>query len=86
MAASALPGHELVLAGRGREALRLSALGSGLAVALAVPLAIPVTEAVTALYPAIRANLSAILAAIAVGLVTTEGTYRAKVGAGLALT
>ncbi|ESS06042.1 MAG: putative membrane protein, partial [uncultured archaeon A07HB70] len=28
MAASALPGHRLVLAGRGREALRLSALGS----------------------------------------------------------
>ncbi|SEO89466.1 putative membrane protein [Halorientalis persicus] len=85
MAASALPGHELVLAGRGREALRLSALGSGLAVALAVPLAIPVTEAVTALYPTIRANLSAVLAAVAVGLVTTEGSYRAKVGAGLAL-
>ncbi|AQL43790.1 hypothetical protein BV210_14235 [Halorientalis sp. IM1011] len=85
MAATALPGHELVLAGRGREALRLSALGSGLAVALAVPLAIPVTEAVTALYPTIRAHLSAVLAAVAVGLVTTEGTYRAKVGAGIAL-
>lgn len=36
MAASALPGHRLVVEGRGREALRLSALGSGLAVVLAV--------------------------------------------------
>ncbi|WP_336002482.1 tripartite tricarboxylate transporter permease [Halorientalis halophila] len=85
MAATALPGHELVLAGRGREALRLSALGSGLAVALAVPLAVPVTELVTAVYPTIRANLSVVLAAVAVGLVTTEGSYRGKVGAGLAL-
>ncbi|WP_136716218.1 tripartite tricarboxylate transporter permease [Halorientalis salina] len=85
MAATALPGHELVLAGRGREALRLSALGSGLAVVLAVPLAIPVTEAVTAIYPTLREHLSTVLAAVAVVLVTTEPSYRATVGAALAL-
>ncbi|MFB6143265.1 MAG: tripartite tricarboxylate transporter permease [Halorientalis sp.] len=83
MAASALPGHELVLAGRGREALRLSALGSGLAVVFAVPLAVPVTGLVTAVYPTLRANLAAVLAAVCVLLVTTERSYRAKVGAGL---
>lgn len=44
MAAVALPGHRLVLEGKGREALRLSALGSVLAVLFAVPLAIPMTE------------------------------------------
>ena len=44
MAIAALPGHRLVLAGRGREALRLSALGSLLAICFAVPLAVPLTE------------------------------------------
>jgi putative membrane protein len=85
MAATALPGHELVLAGRGREALRLSALGSGLAVALAVPLAIPVTELVTAAYPTLQDHLGAILAGVMVMLVATERSYRATVGAAVAL-
>lgn len=57
MAASALPGHRLVLDGRGREALRLSALGSGLAVVLALPLAGPVTRLMVAAYPTLSANL-----------------------------
>jgi len=74
MAASALPGHELVLQGRGREALRLSALGSGLAVVLAVPLAVPVTRAMVAVYPTIRAHLPLVLGAAALGLVVTEPT------------
>jgi putative membrane protein len=86
MAASALPGHELVLAGRGREALRLSALGSGLAVALAVPLSIPMTELLTSVYPALRDHLSTVLAGVIVMLVTTEASYRAKLGAAIAVT
>jgi len=56
MAISALPGHRLVLEGRGREALRLSAVGSGLAVAVALPLAVPITWAMTHAYPFIRAQ------------------------------
>lgn len=72
MAASALPGHRLVLQGRGREALRLSALGSGAAVALAVPLAVPVTRAMVAVYPVVRAHLPVVLAAVATGLLLTE--------------
>ncbi len=85
MAPSALPGHQLVLQGRGREALRLSALGSGLAVALAVPLAIPVTVAMSRAYPTIQANLSLVLGGVAVLLVLTERDRVAMVGAAIAV-
>jgi putative membrane protein len=81
MAVTALPGHRLVIGGRGREALRLSALGSGLAVLFAVPLAVPVTAAMTRLYPVIRPRMGVVLAAIAVYLVATEGSKRARIGA-----
>jgi len=82
MAASALPGHRLVIQGRGREALRLSALGSGLAVLLALPLAVPVTRAMVAVYPVVRAQLPLLLVAVAVLLVVTESTpLRAVAGA-----
>jgi putative membrane protein len=76
MAASALPGHRLVIAGRGREALVLSALGSGLAVAFAVPLAIPLTRAMAVAYPTIRAHLSIVLAGVVAFLIVTEPTLR----------
>ncbi len=83
MAASALPGHRLVLAGRGREALRLSALGSGLAVAAALPLAVPVTLAMLRAYPVVRAWLPAVLAAVGGVLLATEPTRRAAAGGAL---
>ena len=85
MATSALPGHRLVIAGRGREALRLSALGSGLAVVGALALAVPVTRAMTAVYPAVRGRLSLLLGGVAALLVLTEPTHRARVGAALSL-
>ena len=85
MAASALPGHRLVLRGRGREALRLSALGSALAVAFAVPLALPVTAAMERAYPVVSDNLTLVLGSVAVLLVVTERTTWARVGAALAL-
>ncbi|PSQ60085.1 MAG: hypothetical protein BRD23_02980 [Halobacteriales archaeon SW_9_67_25] len=85
MAATALPGHRLVLQGRGREALRLSALGSALAVAFAVPLALPVTAAMERAYPTIRAHLPLALGSVALALVVTERTTRARVGAALTL-
>lgn len=81
MAVTALPGHRLVIGGRGREALRLSALGSGLAVLIAAPLAVPVTAAMVRLYPMIRPRMGIVLAAVAVYLVATEGSKRARVGA-----
>jgi len=85
MATSALPGHRLVLAGQGREALRLSALGSGLAVAFALVLAVPATRVMTVVYPGLRANLPVLLAGVAALLVATEATTRARVGAACAL-
>ena len=84
MAATALPGHRLVMDGRGREAVRLSALGSGLAVLLAVPLALPVTRGMVAIYPALRAHLPLALALVAVMLVVTERGGLATVGGAVA--
>ncbi|ADD07072.1 DUF112 family protein [Natrialba magadii ATCC 43099] len=86
MAVTALPGHRLVLDGRGYEAIRLSALGSILAVLVAIPLAIPVTRAVTAFYPTIRAHLPLVLAMVVVALVASEYTWRARFGGVLSFT
>jgi len=80
MAIAALPGHRLVLAGRGREALRLSAVGSAMAVGIALPLAIPITWLMIHAYPTIRAHLWVVLGAIVCLLVVTESTPQAAVG------
>ncbi|RYJ11541.1 hypothetical protein ELS20_06460, partial [Haloarcula hispanica] len=85
MAASALPSHQLVIEGRGREALRLSALGSGLAVVFAVPLAVPLTLLMERAYPLLRPWLSVLLAGIAVLLVVTEHGRHQQVGAACSL-
>ena len=80
MAISALPGHRLVLEGRGREALRLSAVGSGLAVLIALPLALPITWLMTRAYPIVTANLWIVLGAVVCLLVVTESSTEAIVG------
>lgn len=85
MAPVALPGHRLVLAGRGREALRLSALGSGLAVALAIPLAVPVTLAMTVAYPILLSHVNVVLLGVAGFLVVTEDSSRSRAGAVICL-
>ena len=85
MAASALPSHQLVIEGRGREALRLSALGSGLAVVFAVPLAVPLTLLMERVYPLLRPWLPVLLAGIAALLVVTEHGRRQRVGAACSL-
>ncbi|MFW5916823.1 MAG: tripartite tricarboxylate transporter permease [Halorubrum sp.] len=79
-AIAALPGHRLVVAGRGREALRLSAVGSGVAVALAVPLSVPITWVMVRGYPTVRAHLPLLLTVVAAFLVLTESSKRAAVG------
>ncbi|MFB6149277.1 MAG: tripartite tricarboxylate transporter permease [Halobacteriales archaeon] len=84
MAATALPGHRLVLAGRGRETFRLSAMGSGLAVLLALPLAVPVTYAMTMAYPTIQAHLTVVLGGVVVMLLASERTLRGALGGSLA--
>ena len=80
MAIAALPGHRLVLAGRGREALRLSAVGSALAVALAVPLAVPITWVMLRSYPVLRAHLPLVLGGVVLILLLTESTPAGAVG------
>ena len=78
MAVSALPGHRLVREGRGREAIRLSVIGSSLAVVLAVPLAIPITLAMLDVYPVIVANLRVVLAVVVVGMLAMERSRRSR--------
>lgn len=80
MAISALPGHRLVLEGRGREALRLSAVGSALAVVVALPLAVPITWLMAHSYPFVRAHLWIVLGAVVCLLVVTESSTEAAVG------
>ncbi len=83
MAPMALPGHRLVLEGRGYEALRLSALGSGLAVLLAVPLAVPISAVVAAIYPTVSAHIELVLGAVVLGLVASEPTTRGRLAGAL---
>ena len=85
MAPTALPGHRLVLQGRGREALRISAVGSLLAVGFAIPLAVPVTLGMGRVYPLVIENLTLVLGGICLLLVLTERTMRARLGAALAV-
>jgi len=85
MAATALPGHRLVLAGRGRETLRLSALGSGTAVVAAFVLGWPLTQGMRRVAPFIDAHLPALLVGVACALVAGERTRRAKLGAALSV-
>ncbi|MXV63723.1 hypothetical protein GS429_16985 [Natronorubrum sp. JWXQ-INN-674] len=80
MAVTALPAHRMVLEGRGYEAIRLSALGSILAVLVAIPLALPITWGVTAAYPTIRSNLALLLSMVVIALVASEPTWRARLG------
>ncbi|WP_435063787.1 tripartite tricarboxylate transporter permease [Halobaculum sp. EA56] len=84
MAAAALPGHRLVAEGRGREALRLSAVGSGLALLLALPAAVGVTAAMRVAYPHLRAWLPVVLAGVALLLVLTESTNRRRAAGAVA--
>ncbi|KTG27526.1 hypothetical protein AUR66_13965, partial [Haloferax profundi] len=81
LAPGALPGHRLVLGGRGREAMRLSALGSGAALCLAVPLALPITEVMVGIYPVVRDSLWVVLGAVVLALVWTEPTLRGRLAA-----
>ncbi|THE64174.1 hypothetical protein D8Y22_13995 [Salinadaptatus halalkaliphilus] len=81
MAVTALPGHRMVMAGRGYEAIRLSAIGSLLAVLVALPLAVPITWGVMAVYPTIRDNLSLVLAMVVVALIASEYTWFRRVAA-----
>ncbi|MFA1611555.1 tripartite tricarboxylate transporter permease [Halobellus rubicundus] len=84
-APGALPGHRLVVAGRGREAIRLSALGSGVALVVAVLAAIPLSLAIAAGRGLLLSALPLLLALVAALLILAEPTRRARVGGLLCL-
>jgi putative membrane protein len=81
MAAGSLPGHRLVLGGRGREALRLSALGSGGAIVVALPVAVPLTAVVRRWQPALSSALPLLLVVVFGVLVAAERRPRKVVAA-----
>ncbi|MGM0398596.1 MAG: tripartite tricarboxylate transporter permease [Halobacteriota archaeon] len=85
MAVSALPGHRLVMGGRGREALRISAVGSASAIATAAVLGIPVTYVMRSVVTTLDSWIPAVIGAIGLFLVVTEHGYRATVGGALSL-
>ncbi|MCF2238188.1 tripartite tricarboxylate transporter permease [Halobacterium salinarum] len=85
LAVSALPGHRLVLGGRGREALRVSALGSATAVVVAVAFGVPATWLAVRAAPVVYAHLPVVLAVLVVVLVARERSRRARFGAVLAV-
>ncbi|GGJ06291.1 hypothetical protein GCM10008995_15240 [Halobellus salinus] len=84
-APGALPGHRLVLAGRGREAIRLSALGSGVALVASVAVALPLSRVVAAGREWLLAALPFLLAVIAGLLILAEPTRRGKIGGAICL-
>ncbi|MFC3476482.1 tripartite tricarboxylate transporter permease [Halobacterium litoreum] len=85
MAVSALPGHRLVMGGRGREALRVSALGSGVAVAVAFAAGAPVTWLAKRAAPVVYAHLSVAIALLLGFLVARESSWRARLGGALSV-
>ncbi|WP_256289675.1 tripartite tricarboxylate transporter permease [Halobellus inordinatus] len=80
-APGALPGHRLVLAGRGREAIRLSALGSSIALLVAVGVALPLSHVVAGGREWLLAALPVLLAGVTALLVLAEPTRRSRLGA-----
>lgn len=72
MALTALPGHRMVLEGRGREAIRLSAAGSMLSVSFGLVIAAPLTLVMVRVYPSLEEGMAYVLAGVVVFLVVTE--------------
>nr|WP_321498495.1 tripartite tricarboxylate transporter permease [uncultured Methanolobus sp.] len=72
LALAVLPGHTLLLEGRGAEAIRLSALGSAGSVALALITAYPLSMAFSSVYPFIQEYIAWILILVVVVMIFTE--------------
>jgi putative membrane protein len=75
-ALSILPGHRMLLEGRGFEAVRLSATGSLGAVLLASGLAMPMVVLIPAIYPYLQAVLFPLLLFLEASIIITESTTR----------
>ncbi len=76
MALAVLPGHTMLLEGKGPEAIRLSALGSAGSVALALFIAIPISFLFKIIYPIIQNYIAWLLLLIVLIMILTEkGEY-----------
>lgn len=71
-ALAVLPGHALLMEGRGAEAVRLSAIGSAGAVVVSLILVIPMAFFFQNIYSAINAYIGLILILIVVVMIATE--------------
>lgn len=76
MVLAVLPGHQLLLDGRGPEAIRLSALGSAGSVIISIILLLPFGLLLYTIYPLIQNYIGWILLFIAILMIVTEkGEY-----------
>jgi putative membrane protein len=72
MALAVLPGHTLLLEGKGPEAIRLSALGSAGSVALALIIAVPMSILIGSIYPQIQSNMALLLILVVLIMLLSE--------------
>ncbi len=68
-----MPGHRMLLDGRGIEAVRLSAAGSGLAIVASLLLILPLSLLFESAYPVMWDHMALILAAISAFIVLSNG-------------
>ncbi len=71
-ALAVLPGHEMMLDGRGIEAVRLSALGSASSVIVALVLIVPLSLLFSSFYDPFMSHIGLILLSIAAIMILTE--------------
>lgn len=71
-ALAVLPGHEMMLDGRGVEAVRLSALGSAYSVLVALVLIVPLSLLFSSFYDSFMSHIGLILLSIAALMILTE--------------
>ncbi len=67
-----MPGHRMLLDGRGIEAVRLSAAGSGLAIVVSMLLILPLAILFGSIYPLIWDNMALILLAISMFIILSN--------------
>ncbi len=71
-ALTVLPGHRMLMEGRGPEAVRLSALGSAGSIAVSAIIVLPMTLFFGYMYPFIQKNMALVLLFVIVLMVATE--------------
>lgn len=71
-ALAVLPGHRMLLEGRGPEAVRLSALGSAGSIVVSAIIVLPLTLFFGYMYPFIQNNMALVLLLVIVLMVATE--------------